>query len=729
MAMTLLRMCFANKLRHLARTVDCDIITPFAQDFDELLRKTVLGIVDDGEHSTAAGMDPSERAASLAHATRLIHRPIVRGGLAIPSTEAAVHAAYTASTFASLPLLHKMRDEGMAVPLPSSGGAMTFDHPMQRVRERWSTWAELASGRPYVPGGDVEATVPVPGSPPQSAETGDRLCTRVTTLSFDAVYQQAVDNELPKHLQHILTTLVETKRDDDYDAELADAAQHPSPREALNAAANAWSQHGKISPPLRLALLHSMSGPGHLWVLDTGTRRCSKGIPLPSSVASTMPDAPLSDYHMYLAIRMRLQLALGHVFALMRTASGRHSGDLQCFCSSNCTASSKCIDPHCLHLLNMAQGNLSMMTDRHHSVANLIFTLLKSAGFPVVSEQTFVNETLESNGDGTVTDEDVIPAHYTRMRMDLIADLSNAFLVKAGVLEPEAIASQRPLHPAQLPSTAALIDVSFIHPGPHLIRLYRSSGGDSGVLNPVGPGTLRDRFKMDKYSGAAYARNRQRLAAAIRGAAVGSGVPTSDCVLAPLSFSTYGRLYPSAEKFLDALYELVSTRRTASLDIDERPTTKCLHKRFTLRRTMSSVIMRCTIEGLLNATKAAYRRTKVPTAAGNGRWQQATTPSPPHVTDTPPSRMTTRSQTTALGAIGQLRTSCSVQSTEADLSLGSSPLLQGSHPWSSPDKPSQPSVMHASDSEASLSFSGYEMDLSGLFSSLTQGSVDADGTA
>ena len=137
---------------------------------------------------------------------------------------------------------------------------------------------------------------------------------------------------------------------------------------------------------------------------------------------------------------------------------------------------------------------------------------------------------------------------------------------------------------------SALLDISFVHPGPYLDALHRRFGG---LHNVEGPGAMRDSEKINKYADAAAARSSRYFnAGTLRTHAVST--------FSPLSFSAHGRLYPSALKFLDVLSDLVSTRNSDP-DMDGEQAAKARGVKYRLFRSLSSTIQRRTIDGRINA--------------------------------------------------------------------------------------------------------------------------------
>ncbi len=461
-------------------------------------------------------------------------------------------------------------------------------------------------------------------------------------------------------MQHILTVLQETARDADYVASLEERCNSPSTRFALNAAAATWTEHGPITPLLRIALLHSMSGPGHLWVLDNGNRRCSKSLPMPRSVVHSLQDAPLSDEHLCIALRMRMQLPLGKFHTMLRTKSGQKRGPIQCNCSKNCTKHRRCFDSYGLHLATMAQGNWSMMTDRHHRIAELILSNINAAGFRAVREKSIFHGTLET---GT---EDSTPEHYCRMRMDLIGAIPESFLVKIGAVARRSTDTRAlPLHHEVL--WATLLDLSFIHPGPHLLRLFQLS--NTPVFDPVAPGTLRDGEKLAKYN--EPTNERKRRAVISHALATWATEVNADSVFLPLSFSTYGRLYPSAEKFLEGILSLASTRGAHASEPDARDSMRSRFKRFSLFRALSSTVMRSTITGMINATGAARSPGYAPPSPNSSDSQQSNPSAvlPPRTSRAarpPPSRDPPATTTAAAATAAAVTTGAATASSSAD---------------------------------------------------------------
>ena len=291
----------------------------------------------------------------------LIHRPVTRGGIGIPSTAITVEPGYAASTLTVLPLLHKMQAAHMTVPLPvlvdgAWDDACNTTHPMHHVRQYWAHWYLINGDQSHVPGADREASVPAPGGPPAGHDECD---TSFARRPFPDAYARAAEGNAPRHLQHILTGINVKCRDDCDDAALLLEATHPTDTTALAAAGHQWTQHGAVSPALRLALLHSKGGRGHAWVLDTGIRRCKNGLPVPAHALHTMTDAPLSNGYMRIGLRARLGLPLGELVSLLREASGQPSGRIQCHCSSTCIKGGKGYDNYGHHLSTMAQGGWS----------------------------------------------------------------------------------------------------------------------------------------------------------------------------------------------------------------------------------------------------------------------------------------------------------------------------------------------------------------------------------
>jgi hypothetical protein len=434
MAMSLLRSCFANKMRHLARTVRPDLMLPFAREFDKLLQDTVLGIVHEKDETlSTAHFSARELRDTDAYARHVIHSPIVRGGIAIPSTEAATHAAFSASALTVLPLLYKMQSAGMAIPLPTLSAdhaTITDEHPLALIRDHWPNWRAINGARTHVPGNDPERTVPAPGGPRQvPAVDEDDIPSSIASEPFASILVKAIKGDIPRHLQHILTVLQETRRDDAFEHDLIRECNLPSLRAALDQATHAWSEHGPITPMLRLTLMHSMSGPGHLWVLDNGNRRCSSGLPMPQSIMHTLQDAPLSDEYMCTALRMRMHLPLGRFHSLLRRQSVSKGNVIACHCSKICTDANKRFDPFGLHIATIAQANWSLYTDRHHHLAELVLSYTKAAGFGAVREKNVFHGTREA-------DEEETPLHYDRMRMDIVAEVPRSFLSKVGGSPP-----------------------------------------------------------------------------------------------------------------------------------------------------------------------------------------------------------------------------------------------------------------------------------------------------
>lgn len=648
MALTLTRMCFANKLRHLARTVPPDLFAEAAAAFDTLVQDVVLGALGEAEQSLTLKDDHAKEIDD--HARALIHRSVIRGGLGIPSTASAAKAGFTAAALVALPLMVKMCRAGLPVPLPLEADLTTIrntgnaaDHPLNRaVFETWHTWRPAVGNLLATPAGDPEATVHSITAPPATADAVDTCDTSITDLPIQTVVRLALENKQPRFLQHILTHLLERWRDEAFEAQLKPGAHVWN--QSLLAAGREWrthhcDQHNKPTPmsrPLLYYMLHSMSGRGHAWVLDTGNRRGRNGLPLPRSVLLYMEKGPLTNSQFRMATRIRLCLPLGSLAEDLRDRAG-HTGTVTCYCSKQCRDARAPFDMFGLHLSTIVQGNCSNYTNRHHAVTRYIRELISSAGFRAVLEQTMDRQTQDEEDPDTDT---------SRSRMDVVTTLPASMVMKCmpDTVLPSSIPYGRPIE--DLPPVKVLIDVSFAHPGP-VLRLLSTKIPDP--VDPVCGFRFNDKLKKYRRLAESDSLTQQR-----QHANTGSSAVAASTVLIPMIFTNHGRMHSVAQKLVELLVDKASTRSNSG-GSDNVSTSR--HRWW---RDLANITQKHTLIGMLSAVEAA-RPTHTTTLSGptgipTTTTQHAPTPArvptqPAATSPSPPSLQVAPSLSTAIPSI------------------------------------------------------------------------------
>ncbi len=598
MALSLVRSCFAHKIRHLARTVPPRLMLPVSTEFDDLTADTVLGILRE-----RGSLDHEADASYLDLARRRIFRAVFKGGLSIRSTAVAVQAAYTAGTLQALPAAAHIVSLTPAwkalVPLhgtPSKGTIerLVLSAPCLKAalgEEQWGRWKTLAAASGHATDVALSETGQIHGAMSPDPGTGKGIAPSNASILASMTPAQAVRGALagtlPKKLQHVMTTLEEADRDRRLEESLREQATA-----SLSLSKQAWHSSAPLSPTLAYLHLMACSGPGHEWILDSTRRRHRNGAP--PRIALYHSDAPLDGPTAVMALRAHLLLPLGDLYRAAQSDQGIDTHSLappRCFCHAPCDENrARFLDYYGLHLMSRVVA--AQYTKRHNEYVGALTALLRKAGFTASTEKSpfRVNTDLgdlpedqDAEGAGTRW-----AAVDRSMRLDVVVEAMPVDMLRR--VDPELVSHL----PKSVTTAKVLIDATFTHPGPFLQHvLARDAATVLADADAMGHAEVRG--KRDKY-----------LAASI----------AAGYVLLPYHCNVYGRLHPTASRFLDAVVDMVVTRQLATDPAKVSPLADSTTSfKRALLRGVSIHMQRATIAGLLSAVRVVRPRFRDATVA------------------------------------------------------------------------------------------------------------------